>query len=233
MNYLEIRKKCQELANPAKAKIYYRYFQTQKGGYGFGDVFYGLTVPECRLIAKVFSQVSFKVLRQLLQSKYHEERFIALVILTLQFDSNKERVYKFYLNNLNKVNNWDLVDVSAYKIVGIYLISNPHEKSILQKLIKSTNMWERRIALVSTLSLIKNNQFNDTLNLAREVLQDKEDLIHKAAGWMLREIGKKDEKALIKFLDNYYQQMPRVMLRYSLEKVINKERYLKKPLKKN
>lgn len=231
MNYLEIKKKCQKLSDKKKADIYYQYFQVRKGGYGYGDLFYGLTVPQCRLIAKEHLSLSFGDIKKLIKSPYHEERFIALVILTLRFKDEDNKVYNFYLNNLEKINNWDLVDVSAYKILGKYLVSNYHQKCILYKLIRSNNLWHRRIAIISTLSLIKEGKYSDTLRLAKLSLNDKEDLIHKASGWMLREVGNKDKSVLLNFLDKYYHKMPRTMLRYSLEKVKNRGKYLKKPPK--
>lgn len=233
MNYLEIRKQCQKLADKKKADIHYQYFQVKKGGYGYGDRFYGLTVPQCRLIAKKQANLSFGGISKLIKSPYHEERFIALVILTLRFKDEDNKVYHFYLNNLEKINNWDLVDVSAYKIIGKYLVLNSSQRGVLYKLIKSNNLWHRRIAIVSTLSLIKEGNYDDILRLAKLSLNDKEDLIHKASGWMLREVGKKNEARLLNFLNKHHQKMPRVMLRYSLEKVGNRGKYLKKPLKKD
>ncbi len=227
MNYLKIRKKCQSLADKRKADIYYRYFQVKKEGYGYGDHFYGLTVPVCRVIARELSKTNFRDLKVLIKSKYHEERLISLFILIQQYQENREGVIDFYLTNLEKVNNWDLVDSSAYKLLGNYLLFKPEKKNILYSLIKSQSMWERRIALIATFSFIRNNQFKDTLKLVKQVLNDKEDLIHKAAGWMLREIGKRDQKSLIDFLNKYSEHMPRVMLRYSLEKVVNRQKYLK------
>ncbi len=219
MKYLEIRKKCQNLADKKIAEQNSQYFQVKKGGYGEGDRFYGLRVPLCRQIAKNYHQLNFSNLAKLIKSPWHEERLIALVILNKKFKTEADLVFKFYLNNIERVNNWDLVDLSAYNIVGNYLLIKPKEKTILYHLIKSDNMWLRRIAIVASLSLIKNNIFSDTFKLVKLSLTDREDLIHKASGWMLREVGKRDEARLLNFIIKYQTKMPKVMLRYSLEKI--------------
>ncbi len=213
-------------ANPTKAKIYSGFFKTAPGEYGHGDIFLGLTVPQQRTLAKNFYHLSLTDIQKLLKSKIHEERFTALVILVRQFqignNQQKKKVYNFYLKNAKRVNNWDLVDTSAPQIVGAYLINKP--KNILTKLARSQNFWERRIAILATLAFIRHNQFSDTLRLAKLLLNDGHDLIHKAAGWMLREVGKKSEVTLKKLLNQYYRSMPRTMLRYAIERLPARQR---------
>ncbi|OGD86351.1 DNA alkylation repair protein [Candidatus Curtissbacteria bacterium RBG_13_35_7] len=221
----------QRLKNPKKAQILSRYFKTQKGQYGQGDIFLGITVPRQRQIAKKYKDIDIKSIQKLLISKIHEYRLTAILILVSKYQSVNERekqpIVKIYLKNTKYINNWDLVDLSADKILGQYLINR--DKSILYKLAKSTILWERRIAIMATFAFIKKNQFNDTFRLAKILLYDKHDLIHKAVGWMLREIGKHNQKAEETFLNNYYKQMPRTMLRYSIEKFteFKRKKYLK------
>jgi len=225
--------------DPKKAKVMQRFFKTDKGEYGEGDVFLGLTVPEQRMIAREFRDLSFFDVKRLLESKIHEHRLIALLILVdkygnLIFGQNREvkfpkgsrqartitkqDIYDFYLKNTKQVNNWDLVDSSAEKIVGRFLYETKKSRQALCKLAKSKNLWERRIAIISTFYFIKNNLFADTLKIAGLLLNDSHDLIHKAVGWMLREVGKRDEQVLIKFLRAYYHYLPRTALRYAIEK---------------
>lgn len=232
---MNIEQSIQSLADSKKAKLLQGFFKTGKGEYGEGDIFLGLVVPQQRKIAKEFSNIPLKEIKSLLKSEFHEYRLIALFILVIQYkradkDKNeklKEQIYNFYLSNTNRINNWDLVDLSAPNIVGDFLKNR--DKSILYKLVKSGNLWERRIAILATFSFIRDNQFSDSLKISEILLKDKHDLIHKAVGWMLREIGKKDVKVLETFLKRYYKTMPRTMLRYSIEKFPEEKRkaYLK------
>ncbi len=219
-----LRKELKSKANPKKAKILQGFFKTKSGEYGEGDVFLGIVVPETRKIAQGYKNLKFKELEKLLKSKIHEERLVALLILVHQFkidttcSSKKERrrIAEFYLKNTKYINNWDLVDLSAPKIIGEYLLDK--NRKILYKLAKSRNIWERRIAIITTFTFIKNNQFIETLKIAEILLNDNHDLIHKAVGWMLREVGKRSQITLEKFLKKHASKMPRVMLRYAIEK---------------
>ena len=212
--------------NLPRAKIMQKFFKTGPGEYGAGDIFWGITVPQQRQIAAQYSELSFFDLQKLLASRVHEQRLTALIILTLKYKQalppKQKIIYSFYLKNINQVNNWDLVDITAPGIVGNFLFTK--NRGILYQLVKSKNLWKRRIAIVSTLYFIKQNDFQDTLKLAMILLHDKHDLIHKAVGWMLREAGKKDLAILIKFLDKNCRQMPRVMLRYAIERLPEKQR---------
>jgi 3-methyladenine DNA glycosylase AlkD len=231
MSLIDLRKDISRLANLKKAAILQRFFKTGKGEYGYGDKFIGLIVPVSRELAKKHFDLSFPELKQLLRSLVHEERLIALLVLVNKFVKGnaaaQNRVYKFYLANTSKVNNWDLVDLSADKIVGTYLLNKP--KNILYRLVKSQNIWERRIAIISTFAFIRRGQFNDTLKIARLLLKDKHDLIQKAVGWMLREVGKRSQPIEERFLKKYNRQMPRTMLRYAIERFPRrlKQAYLK------
>jgi 3-methyladenine DNA glycosylase AlkD len=222
----------QQLADPKKAIILARFFKTGKGEYGEGDSFLGITVPEQRKIAKKYSLLPLKELQKLLSGKIHEYRLTALLILVIKYSkadiNGREDIFNFYLNNARRINNWDLVDLSADKILGAHLLER--DKSILFKMAISQNVWERRIAIMATFHFIKKNQFRDTLALAEILLHDRHDLIHKAVGWMLRETGKRDQETEERFLLKYYTEMPRTMLRYAIEKFDEKKRkfYLKK-----
>ena len=216
---MKLKEELAKKANQDKAKILQRFFKTGKGEYGEGDIFLGITVPESRKIAKKYSDLSYNNIRNLLESKIHEERLIALLILVNNYNKNIEKrneIFDFYIENINNINNWDLVDLTADKIVGSFLFEK--DKNILYKLAKSSNLWEKRIAIISTFHFIKNNEFSDTLKIAEILLNDKRDLIHKAVGWMLREIGKRNLKVEEEFLKKYYKNMPRTMLRYAIEK---------------
>ncbi|MDO8509418.1 MAG: DNA alkylation repair protein [Nanoarchaeota archaeon] len=213
-------KEIKSLENPAKAKVMQGFFKTKPGEYGEGDIFIGLTVPQSRILAKKYCLISFEDINILLKSKIHEERLIALLILVNNYqkasEPEREKIYSFYLSNTSKINNWDLVDLSADKIVGHYL--NDKSKDILYELSKSENIWERRISIIATFHFIKNNSFENTIKIAEILLQDKHDLIQKAVGWMLREIGKRNQAVLITFLNKHYKTMPRTSLRYAIEK---------------
>src|SRR3989344_4505664 len=218
----QIKKELQSKANKEKAKIYQGFFKTKKGEYGEGDVFLGLTVPEQRGIAKKYSNIELSDLNILMKTKITQERLTALLILVDKYKKDKENIFNFYLKNLNYVNNWDLVDLTSNRVVGDFLLNK--EKDVLYKLAKSDNLWERRVAIVSTFEFIKNNQFEDTLKISEILLKDKHDLIHKAVGWMLREVGKRDMKTEEVFLKKYYKTMPRTMLRYAIEKFDSKKK---------
>ena len=211
-------------ANLEKAKILQRFFKTGPGEYGEGDVFLGIVVPEIRKLVKKYSNLKIKEIIKLLHSKIHEERLTALLIMVNKFqvEEDKEKIYNLYLKNTKYINNWDLVDLSAGKIIGDYLLNKP--KSILYKLAKSKSIWERRISIIATFNFIKNNKFTETLKISKILLNDEHDLIHKAVGWMLREIGKKDLKIEESFLRKYCKKMPRTMLRYAIEKFPEKKR---------
>ena len=228
----KLKQDLQKLANPEKAKTLQRFFKTGKGEYGEGDVFLGITVPEQRKTAKKHSDLTFKDVQNLLSGKIHEHRLTALLILVVKYstsdETGKKEIVDFYLKNTKNINNWDLVDLSADKILGAYLIDK--DKSILYKLVQSDNLWDRRIAIMATFHFIKNSQFKDTLKISGILLNDKHDLIHKAVGWMLREIGKRELATEEKFLKKYYKNMPRTMLRYATERFDENKRkfYLKK-----
>ncbi len=228
----QIKKELKQIGNPEKARILSRFFKTGKGEYGEGDIFLGIPVPEQRKVAKRHIDISFTDLQELLSSKVHEYRLTGILILVLKYEktdsSGKDKIYNFYLNNTKNINNWDLVDLSAPKIIGDYLINK--NKSILLELAKSDNLWERRIAILSTFRFIRNNDFEDAISISEALLNDEHDLIHKAVGWMLREIGKRDQEREEEFLRKYYGQMPRIMLRYAIEKFSKNKRknYLSK-----
>jgi 3-methyladenine DNA glycosylase AlkD len=207
------------------------FFKTNKGEYGYGDIFLGVRMPDIRKVAKKFSpKITLKELTELIQSPIHEVRLCALIILVNQYKKgNFSKIFEYYIRQINFINNWDLVDSSAPYIVGDYLYNNPDERSILFEFVHSENLWVRRISIVSTFTLIKNNQFNETLQIAKILLNDKHDLIHKAVGWMLREVYKRDKDLIRTFLKQNYSQLPRTTLRYAIERMDEVERlsYLK------
>ncbi|OHA70914.1 MAG: DNA alkylation repair protein [Candidatus Wildermuthbacteria bacterium RIFCSPLOWO2_12_FULL_40_9] len=211
-----LRRELRLFASKKKAIVLQRFFKTGPGEYAEGDIFLGVTVPDARRIARRHLGLKLKEVLVLLRSKIHEERLAALLIMLEKFNQEEDKIYKAYLRNLKYVNNWDLVDLSADKIAGRHLINRP--KQDLYKLARSKNVWARRVAMIATFYFIKNNQFQDAFKIARILLQDKHDLIHKAAGWMLREVGKRDFGAEEKFLRRHYKAMPRTMLRYAIEK---------------
>ena len=222
----QIKRDLLQLGDPNRAKKLSGFFKTGKGQYGEGDLFLGIPVPEQRKVAKKYVDLSLNDIQELLNSKIHEHRFTALVILISKYrkaeKSGKEEVFSFYLKNTENINNWDLVDLSAPKIVGEYLVNK--DKSILYKLAKSNSLWERRISILSTFKFIDTNDFEDALNISELLLHDKHDLIHKAVGWALREIGKRDQNVEERFLTKYCVQMPRTMLRYAIEKFDEEKR---------
>ncbi len=218
---------------PQKKKKYEYFFKTGKGDYGEGDVFIGVSMPDNRLVAKAAYPVGLDVILELLESPIHEARMCGALLLVMLFEKNKKQaevqkeVVDFYLKHAPKFNNWDLVDVSCPKILGAWLVDK--DPDILYQLAKSDNLWEQRISTVSTWMLIRKNIFEPTFKLAEMHLNHTHDLMHKACGWMLRELGKRDKFALEGFLVKHYQKMPRTMLRYSIEKFPESERqaYLK------
>lgn len=219
---MSIQNELQSKANKEKALLLSRYFKTGKGEYGEGDVFLGLTVPQQRKIATQYKDAPFKNIEQLLQNNVHEYRLTALLILIKQFEKvnihDQKRIKDFYLANTKYINNWDLVDLSATRILGFYLMDKRKERKILYTLATSKSLWERRIAVLSTFAFIKQRDFSDSFAISELLLQDKEDLIHKAVGWCLREIGKIDQAKEEVFLQKYYTIMPRTCLRYAIEK---------------
>ncbi len=216
----------QEKSSKEKAELYQRFFKTGEGEYGEGDVFIGLTMPQQREIAKKYFNLSLPKIQELLKSKIHEHRMTGLIILTEKYkksnDREKENIFGFYLKNTKHINNWDLVDLSAPNIVGDYLLNK--DKKILYDLVHSKDLWEKRIAIVSTYTFIRAGEFEDVLAISEILLEDKHDLIHKAVGWMLREVGKKDEDVLKIFLKGNYKKIPRTTLRYAIEKFDEGER---------
>jgi len=226
MTAKEISKLLRNKADPERAEHSGRYFKTGQGEYGEGDRFLGIRVPDIRAQVKKCEPVSLENIQLLLMSAFHEERLFALLLLVRKFAKNDEEekaaIFNLYLKNTHRINNWDLVDSSASQIVGSYL--EARDKKILYKLAKSASLWERRIAVIATFYFIRNKQFEDALKLAVLLLNDKEDLIHKAVGWMLREIGKNDMTVEKTFLLLHYNKMPRTMLRYAIEKFPEQER---------
>jgi 3-methyladenine DNA glycosylase AlkD len=225
---VNIEKELQSKKDPIRAKILSRFFKTGKGQYGEGDIFLGIVVPIQRAIAKKYKDVSLKEIQKLLDSKIHEYRLTGLLVLVEKYKEDKELVYNFYIKNFRNINNWDLVDLTAPKIMGDFL--KDKKKDILYSLAISDDLWERRISIIATFAFIKDNDFKDALKISKILLNDKHDLIHKAVGWMLREIGKRDKETEKEFLNEYYRFMPRTMLRYSIEKFNPREKefYMKK-----
>lgn len=226
-----ITKRLREMGSPEQAAISQRFFKTGPGEYGQGDIFFGIKVPVLRKLATKYLDLPLKDVKKTLRSKYHEQRLLALFIMVDQFSrgdqKKKKSIYGLYLKNTGYINNWDLVDASAHRIVGPFLMDR--SRAPLYELAQSETLWERRIAMMSTFHYIKNDDFTDALKIAAMLLGDTEDLIHKAVGWMLREIGKRRLPSEEIFLKKYYQQMPRTMLRYAIEKFPEptRKRYLK------
>lgn len=218
----EIRRALEAEADPVKAAFFPRFFKAGKGEYAEGDVFIGVTVPKQRAIAKLFQDAPLATIEEMLADPIHEVRLTALLILDLQFAkaSHEERkaIVDFYLRHLDGVNNWDLVDSSAPYVLGEYLRTKK-DRSVLYRLTRSGKLWRERIAIVATLALIRAGDFEDTIRIAEILLHHKHDLIHKAVGWMLREMGKKDEAALRAFLETHAAVMPRTALRYAIERL--------------
>jgi 3-methyladenine DNA glycosylase AlkD len=236
MKAADVRKELKSMADPDKAAILQRFFKTGPGQYGEGDIFIGVIVPQSRHVAKKFSQLPLGEVRTLLYSRIHEERLVALLILAWRYSSASSRekgdIVKLYLDNIKQVNNWDLVDLSAPNILGAHLVDRD-DRRLLYRLAGSENVWERRIAILATYQFISNGDFSDTLKIVGMLLQDRHDLIHKAAGWMLREVGKRDAAAEEAFLEKHFSVMPRTMLRYAIERLpeSKRRRYKKYPIK--
>ena len=220
----EIKQALEMLAIPEKAEFLPKFFKTGKGEYGEGDLFLGVIVPDQRKVAKAFyNKISLEELSKLLSSKYHEHRLTAFLILILKFEKSKEtmqqkEIVNFYLNHLEFINNWDLVDTSCYKILGRYCFENQQEKLLID-LSNSDKMWEKRIAIVGTMHYIKQGRFELTKEFVKRNLHHPHDLMHKANGWLLREMGNKNEQQLLDFLYHHYKEMPRTCLRYAIEKL--------------
>ena len=226
-----INKELKALADPQKAKELMRFFKTGPGEYGQGDIFRGITIPNLRNIAKKYKDIDIDESLELLHSKYHEDRMLALLIWTIKFPkcspADQKKLYKLYISSSEYVNNWDLVDLACPKIVGTYLLDK--DRKPLYKLAKSKNLWENRMAILATYTFIKKEDFSDTLAISDILLNHPHDLIHKAVGWMLREVGKIDLQTEEDFLIPRYNNMPRTMLRYAIEKFDEpkRQKYLK------
>ncbi|MCI3938824.1 DNA alkylation repair protein [Chryseobacterium aahli] len=220
----EIKESLAVLSIPEKAAFFPKFFKTGKGEYGEGDLFLGVTVPDQRSVAKEFySKISLKELSELISSPYHEHRLTALLMLIFKFEKTKDQAVKdevveFYLSHLPHINNWDLVDTSCYKVLGRYAFENQKE-SLLKELSKSDQMWYKRIAVVGTMYYVKKGSFELTKEFVTQNLHHPHDLMHKANGWLLREMGNKNEAELIDYLNKYYKEMPRTCLRYAIEKL--------------
>jgi 3-methyladenine DNA glycosylase AlkD len=216
----ELRKRLRELANPVRAAVSRRYFKTGPGQYAEGDRFFGLAVPQMRGLAKEFQSMALDEVTTALRLPWHEERLVALLILVRQFTRGDDRlrktIYQLYLANTALINNWDLVDTTAEHIVGAFLVHR--SRAPLRKLARSPIVWERRIAILATFHYIKRGEVDETLQVAATLLGDSHDLIHKAVGWMLREVGKRNPASEREFLDRYAATMPRTMLRYAVER---------------
>jgi 3-methyladenine DNA glycosylase AlkD len=216
-----IRSRLQALADPAQAANLQRFFKTGPGEYGAGDVFIGVKVPQLRALVRDFKAFALASAASLLESAVHEERMLALLLLVHRFERSKDagerqRIYDLYLARTARIDNWDLVDVTAPQIVGGWLVDR--ERAVLRRLARSKSLWERRIAMIATFFFIRRGDFADALAIAGILVGDDHDLIHKAVGWMLREVGNRDLAAEEAFLKRHYQKMPRTMLRYAIEK---------------
>jgi 3-methyladenine DNA glycosylase AlkD len=226
MSVAEIEKDLNELANAETTAFLQKFFKTGRGEYGAGDLFRGVRVPVLRKLAAKYQHISLAESERLLQSQFHEDRLLALFLIVRLFAKGDERVrkdiYRIYLNNACFINNWDLVDSSAEHIIGAYL--KDKNRVPLYRLAESANLWNRRIAVMATFHFIKSGDFKETLSIAEKLITDKEDLIHKATGWMLREVGKRNLEAEKIFINQHYKKMPRTMLRYAIEKFPEAER---------
>ena len=216
MRFSDLRKELAAAADPERARNSAWFFKTGEGQYGHGDRFLGITVPVQRRIANRYVHLPLTGVEKLLASPIHEHRFVALEILVAQYEHGDTAVFDFYLKHTRFINNWDLVDTSAPYIVGEHLLTRP--RKILYRLARSKDLWERRIAIVSTQTLIRAGEIEDTFAIAKLLLADDHDLIHKAVGWMLRETGKQSAPALVRFLKEHYAQIPRTALRYAIER---------------
>ena len=230
MSYVHVRTRLRLLADPNTAAILQRFFKTGFGEYGEGDKFLGIKVPQLRKVAQEFKDLKLTDVQKLFHSPNHEERLLAIILLVNRFttadEKMQERIYQLYLKNTRYINNWDLVDLSAHHIVGAYLFSRA--KKPLYDLAVSNDLWKRRIAMLSTFYYIKRFRFQEALKISKILLHDEHDLIHKAVGWMLREIGKRDLNVEENFLKLHYKKMPRTMLRYAVERFpeVKRKKYL-------
>ena len=225
----ELRKTLKGLASPKKAKVLASFFKTGPGEYAEGDIFLGITVPQQRAVAQKFLGLSLSDIAALLQSPVHEERLTALIIFVGQFqkadNAGREAIAAFYLKNLKRVNNWDLVDLSAHQILGAHLYQQSRGIDVLLHLARSSNLWERRVAMVSTFYFIRRKSSKEAMSVAELLLGDGQDLMHKAVGWMLRDVGKHaSEEALEEFLPRHHKTMPRTALRYAIERFHSRKR---------
>lgn len=225
--FQEITNELQHLGNPEKAVHLSRFFKTGPGQYGEGDLFLGVTVPEQRIVARKYRETDPAVLHELLTAPFHEIRLTALFILLEQFRKNKNEAFRqtcvdFYLAHTPYINNWDLVDLTCYKLLGVWLADK--DRRLLYRLVRSENLWEQRIAIVTCMHFVRQGDYRDCLELSRQLLTHRHDLIHKAVGWLLRETGKKHPQVLRDFLDAHYTTMPRTMLRYAIELFPKEER---------
>ena len=230
MTARNIQKRLRSFASKEKASLLMGFFKTGPGQYGEGDLFLGVMVPQTRLVVKEFRDAPLAEVAKLLRSSWHEDRLCALLLLVNRFERGDEvlraRVFSLYLKNTKYINNWDLVDLSAPKIVGPHLDGG--DRSLLYRLVRSKSLWERRIAILATFAYIRSSDFRDALALAEQLLSDEHDLMHKAVGWMLREVGKKDVAVLEGFLRKHHRAMPRTTLRYAIERFpeAKRKRYL-------
>ena len=226
MSLTNLKRELRKYARKDKASLLQRYFKTGPGEYAEGDIFIGVQVPYIRKVAGRYQGLSIKDTLSLLKSAIHEERLLALLILVLKFAKadqlERKKIYLSYLAHTRYINNWDLVDLTAHHIVGAFL--EDKSRKLLYSLARSRSLWERRIAILATFYFIRQREFSDALSIGRMLLRDKEDLIHKASGWMLREVGKRDKSKLVYFLDKYRLKMPRTMLRYAIERFPEPER---------
>lgn len=234
-----LKKEIKKNQDKKRMDVMSRFFKTGERTYSEGDIFIGgLTNPVLRKIAKENKNADFDILKKLLKSKFHEERLLATFILVENYknlktnkkNEEKKRIVDFYLKNLNGINNWDIVDASAYQILGDYFVDNKRERKIIYELARNpdcqriSSLWKKRVGIISTYALIKNYELKDTIKISKILIKEEHDLIHKAVGWMLRELGKKDEKLLLKFLKENYAVIPRTTLRYAIEEFNEKKR---------
>jgi 3-methyladenine DNA glycosylase AlkD len=225
--YKELLDEIISMKNDESIAILQRFFKTGKGQYGEGDLFLGIRVPELRKISKkYFDKINIDECEKLLKNKYHEIRLLSLFVFILKYEkeNNKKIIFDIYLSNTRYINNWDLVDLSSPNIVGSYIYNNNLDKRILYDMIKTHDLWNTRIAILATFYFIKNEDYKDIIKMSEILIDDKRDLIHKALGWMLREVGKRDKTTLVKFLEKYSKKMPRTMLRYSIEKLSDEQK---------
>lgn len=218
----DIIKELKSAADKDKAKVLARFFKTGEGEYGENDKFLGVMMPRQRVIAKNFVDIPLPEVEKLLKSEYHEARMTGLLILTYKYkkadEQQRNELFWFFVVNRAAANNWDLVDVTVPKVIGEFMCEQPRERKRLYKWIKSEDLWDRRIAVLATFAMIDRGEFDDSMKIAEMLLKDKHDLIHKAVGWMLREVAKKDQKPVEKFLEKHHKNMPRTMLRYAIER---------------